>query len=385
MDDTLRLLVSKLQQLDEEIISKQNLLKEIEIKTENSSQLLKTFQQKVDKLAETEKILNFEIKEGETKVKERESNLHSMLEKRKNEISKLSEEIVLNIGGKLFFTSKSTLTSQENLFYFLFSSGKFKPNEKNEYFFDRDPEYFDIILNYLRSGREINWSLIKSEEDFVTELDYYQIQFNEIDLEDIEKVEKIQKKMEKKREAKNLNFKTKQEMKNSKFPIALKCGKKISYSNGIVKKIGTGVGDDSGILFESAKKWMIKIISNAYSGLMIGVAGNSFDADFSQHSNCGFYIHTGNCCKYAQNGTINQYYAGNVKCNNDGDTIIVEYSYGNLKYCINGTDHGIAYSNLPKNLYPAVCYIFNPCCEFEFTILEISDESEPSESDVGLF
>jgi hypothetical protein len=105
----------------------------------------------------------------------------------------------LNIGGKLFHTRKSTLTSQKNVFYRMFSSGCFKPNKKGEYFFDRNPEYFEIILDYLR-GYEIDWNDVKSERKLFFELDYYSIEINELDFEMKQKMEKARKEVEEKKE-----------------------------------------------------------------------------------------------------------------------------------------------------------------------------------------
>jgi hypothetical protein len=64
----------------------------------------------------------------------------------------------------------------------MFSSGCFKPNKKGEYFFDRNPEYFEIILDYLR-GYEIDWNDVKNEKKLFFELDYYSIEINELDFE----------------------------------------------------------------------------------------------------------------------------------------------------------------------------------------------------------
>ena len=75
-----------------------------------------------------------------------------------------SEVISINVGGKIFSTFKSTLnlkikkpqTNNEyydpHLLQILISGLCFvKLDDKNAIFIDRDPYYFDYILNYLRS------------------------------------------------------------------------------------------------------------------------------------------------------------------------------------------------------------------------------------------
>ena len=77
--------------------------------------------------------------------------------------------IHLNVGGKLFTTAKSTLLNSSGnssffhgilvrlpLFRLLsYKEGKFGWAKDNNgaYFIDRDGNYFEIILNYLRTGQ----------------------------------------------------------------------------------------------------------------------------------------------------------------------------------------------------------------------------------------
>lgn len=54
---------------------------------------------------------------------------------------KLTLKIKLNVGGKIFTTSKTTLLSVPgSYFHALLSSGKWLPDEDNEYFIDRSPK-----------------------------------------------------------------------------------------------------------------------------------------------------------------------------------------------------------------------------------------------------
>lgn len=77
---------------------------------------------------------------------------------------KRSDWITLNVGGKLFTTSKSTLTKKEPMSMlarmfaedqgdYLFTPSNIDVN--GAYLIDRSPTYFEPILNYLRNGQLI--------------------------------------------------------------------------------------------------------------------------------------------------------------------------------------------------------------------------------------
>lgn len=68
--------------------------------------------------------------------------------------SKRRQNIVnLNVGGKKFSTTLSTLTKTHSMLAVMFS-GRFAMtmDEKNRFFIDRDGKHFGTILNYLRDG-----------------------------------------------------------------------------------------------------------------------------------------------------------------------------------------------------------------------------------------
>eukprot|EP01006_Ploeotia_vitrea_P024006 TRINITY_DN56709_c0_g1_i1.p1 TRINITY_DN56709_c0_g1~~TRINITY_DN56709_c0_g1_i1.p1 ORF type:complete len:286 (-),score=22.48 TRINITY_DN56709_c0_g1_i1:84-821(-) len=63
--------------------------------------------------------------------------------------------VVLNVGGKRFTTTRSTLLSEtDSFFYGMISSGVWKPDpHTGEYFINRNPQFFHEILEYLRRGK----------------------------------------------------------------------------------------------------------------------------------------------------------------------------------------------------------------------------------------
>jgi len=87
-------------------------------------------------------------------------------------------KIILDVGGKKFATSKSTLLSHtDSYFYGLLSSGHWQPDEDGSYFIDRNPKYFSVILDYMRGGKINLKSWNKGDVKRLQEdLDYYQIQ-----------------------------------------------------------------------------------------------------------------------------------------------------------------------------------------------------------------
>lgn len=71
-----------------------------------------------------------------------------------------TEWLTLNVGGKLFTTTRSTLTQQDpdSMLARMFSGEKCAPwqssvDEAGAYLIDRSPHYFEPIINYLRHGR----------------------------------------------------------------------------------------------------------------------------------------------------------------------------------------------------------------------------------------
>src|SRR5687767_11810870 len=101
----------------------------------------------------------------------------------------MNSHVKLNIGGRVFDTSTSTLSKEDSMLqgtrlYFVkirtvMFSGRFplKPDEKGEYFIDRSPKHFERILSYLRTGSITLESLNEEEkEELLQEADYYRME-----------------------------------------------------------------------------------------------------------------------------------------------------------------------------------------------------------------
>ncbi|EFC46678.1 predicted protein [Naegleria gruberi] len=91
-----------------------------------------------------EKIALLEKKEKEWKIRQ---------DQIEENIKKCPDKVILNIGGKTFASTKDTLLSKkDSFFYAMLSSGNWLPDQDGTYFIDRDPKYFRYLLNYLRTG-----------------------------------------------------------------------------------------------------------------------------------------------------------------------------------------------------------------------------------------
>jgi len=82
------------------------------------------------------------------------------------------KRVVLNVGGKKFETLVDTLRKfPHTMLGAMFSSGLAVPDEDGEFFFDRDPKLFQVILNFYRHGKiilpaNLSSEMVKEELDF---------------------------------------------------------------------------------------------------------------------------------------------------------------------------------------------------------------------------
>jgi len=125
------------------------------------------------------KINNFE-EEFETKIKEveekeaEEKKIQAKKDALINILQKKEKVITLNVGGKIFKCAKSMLTSlKDSLFEKLFEDDSF---DNETVFFDRSYNYFDVILNYIRTKSFNHKDYLRAElEDIKFESDYYSL------------------------------------------------------------------------------------------------------------------------------------------------------------------------------------------------------------------
>ncbi|KAI1694217.1 BTB/POZ domain-containing protein [Ditylenchus destructor] len=89
-----------------------------------------------------------------------------------------SEWIRLNVGGKVFQTTKSTLSIHPESFLARLANGNI-PSEKDEsgaFLIDRNYEHFGSILNFFRSGVVNLDRNEKAVRDLLCEADFYNVQ-----------------------------------------------------------------------------------------------------------------------------------------------------------------------------------------------------------------
>lgn len=88
----------------------------------------------------------------------------------------IEEDIIeLNVGGRYFATYRNTLVAQENTLLEAMFSGRhpMKVDKKGRYFIDRNGDLFQIVLDYLRTGKLIWPSDPQQKEQLKLELIYY--------------------------------------------------------------------------------------------------------------------------------------------------------------------------------------------------------------------
>lgn len=137
----------------------------------------------------------------------------------------------------------------------------------------------------------------------------------------------------------------------------------ISHDYQRIKRDGTS-GYRCTALGMKTNKYSIRILNNCF-GLMIGMAPDTIDvrADYN-YKKCGWYLDIASGKLYSGDGYFNVPYSP-ISANTKGCIVSAHLERGNLSFSINGKDLGVAYHNLPGDLYPAFL-LFNYYSEFEF-------------------
>jgi hypothetical protein len=287
-----------------------------------------------------------EIEILEISKKEMKQELEEFQETKKK-LEKVSSQtkskIKLNVGGKIFTTSLSTLTMENNTFFSSMFSEEFntQPDEDGEYFIDRNPEHFHLILDYLRNPtKQVNLTEMtkKQLEDFYYEVDFYSIH-------SLKKIEIIPK-IDILAIGKEL---TSQRLSDSKFRIT---------------KSGVN-GWNANVIFTPCKKWKVTMIQSC-SAVMCGVVDqNVVNLNGTNFNSNGYFVYNANGAKYSFNGQSNSPY-GQLFSGNTHHCVLT-FDNGTLSTNINNTSYGNAYTGLNLNLVPSFdISSANACFEVEF-------------------
>jgi hypothetical protein len=95
---------------------------------------------------------------------------------KKQYIQALEDKICLDIGGKRFSTTRTTLLQQEGSFFHAMLTGGWSAGKDGSYFVDRNPQHVDVILDFLRMRAVDVTSYSKRDlETLAEDLDFFQI------------------------------------------------------------------------------------------------------------------------------------------------------------------------------------------------------------------
>eukprot|EP01006_Ploeotia_vitrea_P049563 TRINITY_DN67356_c5_g1_i1.p1 TRINITY_DN67356_c5_g1~~TRINITY_DN67356_c5_g1_i1.p1 ORF type:complete len:325 (-),score=24.77 TRINITY_DN67356_c5_g1_i1:58-960(-) len=110
-----------------------------------------------------------EFKANREKIEEKVARCHNLVDS--------GTKISLDIGGTTFSTTAETLLKEkESFFWAMLHSGRWDPEEATgQYFIDRSPQLFGVILDYLRYGKVGRMKDLTASERVMLkeELDFY--------------------------------------------------------------------------------------------------------------------------------------------------------------------------------------------------------------------
>lgn len=117
-----------------------------------------------------------EARQALANVHEKEMQWAAILDDMAQQASKLKSRVRLNMGGKIFETSRSNLMLFEgSLFYALICCGEWTIGNDGAYFIDRNPVYFDHILRFVRDPTSPLRIAAKYKDKVLNEARYFRL------------------------------------------------------------------------------------------------------------------------------------------------------------------------------------------------------------------
>ena len=109
--------------------------------------------EELNKVSEKLTTLSKEVIAHRTALDAKDAQIKQLLTTMDQNVKRRSNKIKLDVGGKIFKTSKETLTKIEgSYFHCMLGSSSWQPDDDGSYFIDRNPKMFSFILDYLRTG-----------------------------------------------------------------------------------------------------------------------------------------------------------------------------------------------------------------------------------------
>jgi hypothetical protein len=262
-------------------------------------------------------------------VEEKEAKWEQLRLKLQQNAAKAKKKIKLDVGGKLFATSKENLLRFEgSYFHAMLASGQWEPDaEDGAYFIDMDPEGFDRILSYLRTG-ELSFECLNSHEikQLRKSMDYLQIPL-----------------------PKSVFLTWDPEF----------CGEKLVLFNENRTVTRTEGGLYYGVLGSVAcEKFRVRIdATGSDCAVDIGFAPkDKFQCNSVNYNKCGWYFYGKNGNLYSQAGDYHKRYYGKRLEVGNVVTCIFNKTAEEISFEVDGKPLGVAFENVDcdKDLFPAI-------------------------------
>jgi len=93
-------------------------------------------------------------------------------------MKRIRNKVKLDVGGQIFSTTLEVLTRYDSYFSSMFAVGHDQPDTMDgSYYIDRSPQYFDLVLEFLRNGELRSGKKLTKEEipELLAEAEYYGI------------------------------------------------------------------------------------------------------------------------------------------------------------------------------------------------------------------